>query len=94
MGATHQAHSYSSTNQLTVELNGKTHVAYDDPGFSTYDAAVGISKQKWTVQAYGENIGDTRANLFSFYNEYLKATTINRPRTLGLRFSYRFSDLK
>jgi outer membrane receptor protein involved in Fe transport len=94
VGATHQAHSYSSTNQLSVELNGTTHVAYDDPGFSTYDAAVGISKDTWSVQAYGENISDTRGNLFSFYNEYVKATTINRPRTLGLRFSYRFSDLK
>jgi DNA-directed RNA polymerase specialized sigma24 family protein len=44
-----------STNQLSVELNGATHVAYDDPGFSTHDAAVGISKHTWTVQAYGEH---------------------------------------
>ena len=27
--------SYSSTKQLTVELNGTTHTAYDDPRFST-----------------------------------------------------------
>jgi iron complex outermembrane receptor protein len=94
VGGTHQAHSYSSTDRLTTELNGTTHVAYDDPGFSTYDAAAGISKDAWTVQAYGENLTDTRANLFSFYNEYVKATTINRPRTMGLRFSYKFSERK
>ncbi len=92
VGATHQAHSYASTNQLTVELNGTTHTAYDDAGFSTYDAAAGIAKNAWSVQAYGENLSDTRANLFSFYNEYVKATTINRPRTIGVRFSYKFSD--
>jgi hypothetical protein len=37
---------------------------------------------------------DTRANLYSFYNEYVKSTTVNRPRTLGVRFSYRFSEPK
>jgi hypothetical protein len=92
VGATHQAHSYSSTNQLTVELNGVTHTAYDDPPFSTYDASIGVSKDAWTIQGYGENLSDARANLYSFYNEYVKSTTVNRPRTLGVRFSYRFSE--
>jgi iron complex outermembrane recepter protein len=93
-GATHQAHSYASTNQLTTELNGSTHTAYEDPPFSTYDAAAGISKDAWSVQGYVENLTDARANLYSFYNEYVKSTTVNRPRTLGVRFSYRFSEPK
>ena len=88
------AHLWGIKNQLTVELNGTTHTAYDDPRFSTYDAAAGISKNAWTVEAYGENLSDTHANLFSFYNEYGKAMTISRPRTFGLRFSYKFSDVR
>ena len=89
IGAQHQAHSYASTDQLTKTLQGGT-TAFDDPPFTTYDASAGISKDAWDVQFYAENFTDTRANLFSFYREYVKAVDINRPRTLGLRFSYKF----
>jgi iron complex outermembrane recepter protein len=65
-------------------------VAFYDPAFTTYDAAVGVAKDTWTVQVYGENLTDTNANLFSSYNDFVKATTVNRPRTVGLRFSYKY----
>ena len=42
----------------------------------------------------GENLTDTRATLFSSYAEYVKMNTINRPRTLGVRFPYKFADHK
>jgi iron complex outermembrane recepter protein len=89
IGAQHQAHSYASTDQLTKTLQGGT-TAFDDPPFTTYDASAGISKDAWDMQLYAENFTDTRANLFSFYREYVKSVDINRPRTLGLRFSYKF----
>ena len=89
IGAQHQAHSYASTDQLTKTLQGGT-TAFDDPAFTTYDASAGISKDAWDVQIYADNFTDTRANLFSFYREYVKSVDINRPRTLGLRFGYKF----
>jgi len=89
IGAQHQAHSYASTDQLTKTLQGGT-TAFDDPPFTTYDASAGVSKDAWDVQIYADNFTDTRANLFSFYREYVKSVDINRPRTLGLRFSYKF----
>ncbi len=89
IGAQHQAHSYASTDQLTKTLQGGT-TAFDDPPFTTYDASVGVSKEAWDVQLYAENLTDTRANLYSFYREYVKSVDINRPRTLGLRFAYKF----
>ena len=88
-GVSRQGGSYASTDQLTKTLQGAS-VAFYDPGFTTYDAAAGVSKDDWTAQLYGENLTDTRANLFSSYNDFVKATTVNRPRTLGLRFSYKF----
>ena len=33
-----------------------------------------------------------QASLYSFYNEYVKSTTINCPHTLGLRFLSTFSE--
>jgi len=87
--ATHQSHSYATTDKLAETLQGAT-VAFDDPGFSTYDASVGIDKHPWTVQLYGTNLTDVRAILYANYKEYVKADTINVPRTIGVRFSYKF----
>ncbi|MGH8238353.1 MAG: hypothetical protein ACREXP_15220 [Steroidobacteraceae bacterium] len=49
-----------------------------------------MEKDAWSAQLYGENLSDKRAILFSGYAEFVKADTIIRPRTLGLRFNYRF----
>jgi hypothetical protein len=38
-----------------------------------------------------ENLTDTRAQLYANYQQY-KAVTVNRPRTIGLHFSYHFKD--
>jgi iron complex outermembrane receptor protein len=89
----HQAHSYASTDRLTLDLQGNS-IAYDQPGFTTYDGALGVSKDAWTAQFYGSNLTDVRADLFTNARQWYKAETVNRPRTLGLRFSYKFSGNK
>jgi iron complex outermembrane receptor protein len=81
IGGQHQAHSYSATGNVQ---------AYDQPGFSTYDASAGVAKDAWTVQVIGQNVTDTRAALFINSNEWINAVTVNRPRTVTLRFSYKF----
>jgi hypothetical protein len=55
------------------------------------EAAFGAGREGWTVQVYGENLTDTRVQLFANYSEYVKAVTVNRPRTIGVRMSYKFS---
>jgi iron complex outermembrane recepter protein len=89
IGMVHQAHSLSSTDTLTKDLQGNS-INYDNPPFTTYDASVGVSKDAWMVEAYGENITDKRAELYSDYRQWYKEVTVNRPRTVGLRFSYKF----
>jgi len=32
---------------------------------TTYDAALGVGKDAWVVQLYGENLTDTRAQLYA-----------------------------
>jgi outer membrane receptor protein involved in Fe transport len=90
-GVSRQGGSYASTDHLTTTLQGAS-VAFYDPGFTTYDASAGFSRDAWAVQFYGENLTDTRGNLFSTYNDFVKAVTVNRPRTLGVRVSYKFGD--
>jgi hypothetical protein len=88
--AVHQSHSLATTDQLALDLRGNS-IAYDLPAFTTYDGALGVGKDAWLVQVYGENLTDTRAQLYANYAQYYKAITVSRPRTFGLRFSYKFS---
>ncbi len=88
--AVHQSHSLATTNQLPVDLQGNS-TAYNLPPFTTYDGALGVGKDTWLVQVYGENLTDTRAQLYANYWQWYKAITVNRPRTIGLRFGYKFS---
>jgi outer membrane receptor protein involved in Fe transport len=90
IGAVHQSHSLATTYHLSFDLQGKS-IAYDLPAFTTYDAALGVGKDAWLVQLYGENLTDTRAQLYANYTQWYKAITVNRPRTIGLRFGYKFS---
>ena len=48
-----------------------------------------FGKHAWQVQLYADNLTDTRAELFANYRQYYKAVTVNRPRTVGLRLTYR-----
>jgi iron complex outermembrane recepter protein len=83
--------SYSSTNQISKTLQGNS-IDFYQPGYTTYNAALGVAKGGWTAQFYGENLTDSRGQLNSFYAEWVKAETIIRPRTMGLRFSYSFKE--
>ncbi|HEY1313330.1 MAG TPA: TonB-dependent receptor [Steroidobacteraceae bacterium] len=87
--AVHQSHSLATTDQLALDLQGNS-IAYDLPAFTTYDAALGVGKDGWLVQGYAENLTDTRAQLYANYWQWYKAVTVNRPRTIGLRFSRTF----
>jgi iron complex outermembrane recepter protein len=86
--AVHQSHSLATTDKLSLDLQGNS-IAYDLPAFTTYDGALGIGKNAWLVQIYGENLTDTRAQLFANYSQWYKGVTVSRPRTVGLRFSYK-----
>jgi outer membrane receptor protein involved in Fe transport len=89
IGAVHQSHSLATTNQLS-DLQGNS-TAYNLPAFTTYDGALGVGKDAWLVQVYGENLTDARAELYANYAEWYKAITVSRPRTVGFRFSYKFN---
>ena len=79
IGGQHSAHSLSSSGYM---------VNYDQPGFTTYDAIAGAAKDAWTVQAYCSNFTDTRAALSVGAPQSIRAITVNRPRTTGVKISY------
>ena len=87
-GGQHQTHAWSATSRTTQP--DQPGYAYNEPAFSTYDLSAGISKDAWSLHLYGENITDTRADLYENPNQFVDAKTVNRPRVLGLRIGYKF----
>jgi iron complex outermembrane receptor protein len=69
---------------------GSTHINYTDPGYSTLDASLGISRDNWTAQIYGQNITDTRGIVFTSASQAIETQTVIRPRVLGLKVGYKF----
>jgi iron complex outermembrane recepter protein len=59
--------------------------------YTTYDASLGATKDAWNVELFGQNLSDTRAQLYvndGFTSVHL--VTPNHPRTLGVRIGHRF----
>jgi iron complex outermembrane receptor protein len=56
------------------------------------DGAVGFSSAEdgWGVELFVKNMMDERAQLHINRQDFFERTTTNRPRTIGLRFSYDF----
>jgi outer membrane receptor protein involved in Fe transport len=61
---------------------------YNQKAYSTWDAAMGFTHAQWGVELYGENLSDTRAELYINPDNGPLVTVTNRPRTIGLRVSY------
>ena len=85
--AEHTGHSIA--NVITQGAFGSPD--YDLSGYTTYDAAIGVNRGAWELEAFAQNLTDTRAEVFISSTSAVKLTTTNRPRTAGLRFSYKFN---
>jgi iron complex outermembrane receptor protein len=91
LSAVHQAQSLSSTDRFSSDLRSVS-AAYNLPAFTSYDGALGVAKDAWVAQLFGENLSDTRAQLYANNHLYYRAVTVSRPRTIGLRLGYKFVD--
>ncbi len=57
--------------------------------YSTVSASFGVSKDEWRLELFGDNLTDKRPELYKSANDGELRTTTSRPRTVGLRFSYK-----
>jgi len=56
---------------------------------TTFNAAIGASKDDWRIELFADNLTDKRAELYTSANDGERRVTVNRPRTIGLRISYK-----
>jgi iron complex outermembrane recepter protein len=57
--------------------------------YNTISASFGVSKDEWRLELFGDNLTDERPELYKSGNDGENRTTTSRPRTVGLRFSYK-----
>jgi iron complex outermembrane recepter protein len=67
-----------------------TLLLYTIPGYTTYDAAIGVSKDNWTAQITGSNLGNAYGPTNISSGQFIKAEIPLRPRVLSLQLSYKF----
>src|ERR1700722_4174838 len=75
---------YGATVPTTIWLR------YDQPGYTTYDASFNVAKDQWSVQAFGTNLGNSDASLFTTSGQFIKAEVPLRPRVLGIKVGFKF----
>lgn len=57
--------------------------------YNTVSASFGVSKDEWRMEIFADNLTDERPELYKSGNDGELRTTTSRPRTIGLRFSYK-----
>jgi iron complex outermembrane recepter protein len=63
--------------------------SFEQRGYLTTSASFGASKDNWTLELFGENLGNERPQLFISGNDGNVRTTTSRPLTVGLRASFK-----
>ena len=80
-GFAHQGASFSSATTVN---------RYEMPAWTQFDASAGVTKGPWTVELVGSNLTDINKSIFTSAAQFIVAEVPQRPRTLGVRFGYKF----
>jgi iron complex outermembrane receptor protein len=67
-----------------------TLLRYQIPGYTTYDAAIGTTKDNWTVQLSGSNLGNSDAVSNISSGQFIKSEIPIRPRVIMFGVGYKF----
>ena len=93
-GASHVGHMSNEPLNYPQAVAGEppftTRELFDQPGYTTYDAALGVAKDNWIVTVYGENLSNSDASTYTSTAQYIVQEVPLRPRVLGLKFDYKF----
>jgi outer membrane receptor protein involved in Fe transport len=92
-GVNYVASMFNQIDNGTTNYVGNpftTLLRYEQPSYTTYDASAGVAKDAWYVEAYGTNLGNSDASVFTSSAQFIKSEVPLRPRVLGLKIGYKF----
>jgi iron complex outermembrane recepter protein len=94
VGATHSAHSFTQAGANPTFGAGETVTnsrgRFENPAYTVYDASLGVAKDAWYVNVYGENLANSNASVFVSTDQFIVAQTPLRPRVIGVTIGYSF----
>jgi iron complex outermembrane recepter protein len=67
-----------------------TLLLYPIPGYTTYDGAIGVAKDNWSVQLQGQNLTNEYGPSNVTSGQFIKSEIPLRPRVLTLLLGYKF----
>ena len=83
--------SVTNPNFVGVDANGDTRfkaARYVQKGYTLVSVAAGLRTASWGAELFVDNLFDKHAQVNVHANDYTPTVTTNRPRTVGLRFTY------
>jgi len=92
-GANHVDKMFNQIDNGTTNYVGNpftTLLRYEQPSYNTYDASLGVAKDAWTAEAYGTNLSNSNASVFTSSAQFIKSEVPLRPRVVGLKIGYKF----
>jgi outer membrane receptor protein involved in Fe transport len=87
---------YKAFGQAGAQYYGGSHSTvgtvdnYYMGGWTTFDAAAGVSKDAWNVQFFAQNLGNKIASVYTNSAQFILTETPLRPRIAGVKFGYKF----
>jgi len=82
--------TYQSGDSPSEVIPTTTFLRYEMPGYTTYDATLGVSKDNWWAAVFGENLSNSNASTLTSSGQFIKQEFPLRPRVLGLKIGYKF----
>jgi outer membrane receptor protein involved in Fe transport len=82
IGVEHSSHTHSATGVYNNFIQAPVTMG---------DLSMGVTHDAWSIQAYCENFTNARGVQFISNSQWVKADTVSRPLTAGVRLSYEFN---
>ena len=95
-GVVHEGHSFTQAGSNPTASLGSTvstdRLRFEDPAYSTFDTAAGVSRHAWTMRLYGQNLANSHVSVFTNSDQFIVAQTVLRPRVIGLSLTYTYLE--
>ena len=67
-----------------------TYLRYELPAYTTLDAQLGVTRDRWSFQLVGSNLTNSHASTFTSTAQFIKTEVPLRPRVVGIKLSESF----
>jgi len=78
------------TSGAGIAIPTTTLLRYEMPGYATVDASVGISNDKYSLELYSENLGNSHAAQLIDSEQFIKSEVPIRPRIIEVKVGAKF----